>query len=115
MDACGYLIVTLFVCSAAFWLLILHHWCIHDNIKDPFERFFQRKDLCNFHSFNHEMFIVLIWLVGLGCGVAQAILLCQTGVGWFIAVYVVEFLFVVVVLSMQASRHDSSAIPVFLV
>ena len=114
MDECGYLIIAWTSCSVAFWMLILHHWCIHDNIRDPFERFFQQKDLCNFYHFNHEMFVVAFWLCGLGCGVAQAILVCKSGIGWFIAVYSIEFLFVLAVLCLQASRRESSTANVLL-
>jgi hypothetical protein len=59
----GFVFVTMSVA------LVLHHWYKHrPGGSDPLEypdRCFQESDVCNFHSCNHEMFVLAFTSVGI--------------------------------------------------
>ena len=118
MSTCDDLTIVWSTMGIAGVVLIFHHWCEHGprenrrgmvDPEDPYERCFQRKDVCNFRTFSHEMFIIPIWVVGFICGVIQWSRECvrwETSLVFGIA-YNVEFWFVVCILSLQNRRNES--------
>lgn len=45
-------------------LLVLHHAYIHPDYKG-LDRYFQMSDVGNFKTFNHEMFTILFFILGM--------------------------------------------------
>lgn len=118
MSTCDDLTIVWSTMGIAVVVLIAHHWCEHGprenrrgmvDPEDPYERCFQRRDVCNFRTFSHEMFIIPIWIVGFICGTIQWSRECvswETSLVFGIA-YNVEFWFVVCILSLQNRRNES--------
>ena len=107
MTVCADYTIAWFVFAMLIILLLFHHVHIYgpsgnsNYIADPCERWFQLKDLCNFHSWSHEMFVILFWVVGLTCGIVQAGLGCTADQIEFIFTYVVIFVVVASLLIIQ--------------
>lgn len=78
------------------------------NPEDPYERCFQCKDVCNFRTFSHEMFIIFMWMIGFLCGVVQWSDECvrTETIVVFGVVYSAEFWFVVFMLALQDRGRD---------
>ena len=116
MTACTDWTIAWWVFAMTIILLLFHHVHIHgphgnsNYIADPCERWFQCKDLCNFHSFSHEMFIVLFWVTGLICGLVQIGLGCTADLVQFILTYGIILLVIVCLLLIQrieAKKQDT--------
>ena len=106
MGTCDILLVSWVSCCVISCLLLVHHYYRHSRagalfIANKFSRCFQRSDLCNFHTWNHETWVVAFWVCGLSCGIVQRLLLCDSGFTWFVLVYSFEFIVVAIVLVMQ--------------
>ena len=117
MTDCSDLTIVWSTFGIAVVVLIMHHWWKHGprenrggmvNPEDPYERCFQCKDVCNFRTFSHEMFIILIWMIGFLCGVVQWSDECvrMETIVVFGVVYAGEFWFVVCILALQDRGRD---------
>lgn len=111
MSACALLAAGEVICACATVGLLWHHWHKHlpssensDGIANPHERIFQRSDLCNFRTCNHEMWVVAAWVLGAFCTVMYGAYGCS--IFFFctcLIFYLCVFMFVVYVLTKQAT------------